>query len=59
MDFCYQNFVILVQLCLDLADKKIVGKKREADQLAEGRAEMQAEEMDDFASGGLAHMLGR
>ena len=40
-------------------DKKIVGKKREADQLAEGRAEMQAEEMDDFASGGLAHMLGR
>ena len=40
-------------------DKKIVGRKREADQLAEGRAEMQAEEIDEFASGGLAHMLGR
>ena len=44
-------------------DKKIVGKKREADDLAQGRAEMQAEqaaeEMDDFAKGGLAHMLGR
>jgi hypothetical protein len=38
-------------------------KKREADDFAEGRAEMQAEqaaeEMDEFASGGLAHMLGR
>ena len=44
-------------------DKKIVVKKREADDLAQGRAEMQAEqaaeEMDDFAKGGLAHMLGR
>jgi hypothetical protein len=40
-------------------DKKIVGRKREADQLAEGRAEMEATEIDEFASGGLAHMLGR
>ena len=41
-------------------DKKNVGKKREADDLAQGRAEMQwAEEADDFAKGGLAHMLGR
>ena len=38
-------------------DKKIVGKKREADILAEGRAEMQAEEIDNFAKGGLAGVL--
>ena len=35
-------------------DKKIVGKKREADELALGRAEMEA---DDFAKGGLAGVL--
>ena len=48
-------------------DKKIVGKKREADMFSEGRleadaerwAEEAAEEADEFASGGLAHMLGR
>jgi hypothetical protein len=43
-------------------------KKREADEWAQGRAEAEAEswadeaddfEADDFASGGLAHMLGR
>ena len=37
-------------------------KKREAQQFAEGRAEMQAEEafeeIDEFASGGLAKLLG-
>ena len=34
-------------------------KKREADDFAQGRAEMQwAEEADDFAKGGLARMLG-
>ena len=37
-------------------------KKRESQQLAEGRAEMEAEqafeEMDEFASGGLAKLLG-
>ena len=43
-------------------DKKVVGRKREADAYAEGRAEMQAEEaaeeIDEFAQGGLAYMLG-
>ena len=40
-------------------DKKIVGKKRAADELTQGRAEMQwAEEADDFASGGVAKLLG-
>jgi len=44
-------------------DKKIVGKKRQVDEWNQGRAEADAErwaeEADDFASGGLAHMLGR
>jgi len=39
-------------------DKKIIGKKAKSDEWAEGRAESQAEEFDDFASGGLARMLG-
>ena len=43
-------------------DKKIVGKKREADEWAQGQAEADAEkwadEADDFAKGGVAHLLG-
>ena len=43
-------------------DKKIVGSKRAADDFAQGRAEMQAEqaaeEIDNFASGGVAKLLG-
>jgi hypothetical protein len=39
-------------------DKKIIGKKAESDAWAEGRAEAQAEEFDDYASGGIARMLG-
>ena len=39
-------------------DKKIIGKQAEKDAWAEGRAESQAEEFDEFASGGLAHLLG-
>ena len=38
-------------------DKKIVGKQREKDNWAEGRAESAADEVD-YASGGLAYMLG-
>ena len=38
--------------------KKIVGKKRVRDNLAEERAIQQAEDIDDFASGGLAYLLG-
>jgi hypothetical protein len=38
-------------------DKKIIGKKADSDAWAEGRAESQAEDID-YASGGLAHMLG-
>jgi len=40
-------------------DKKIVGSKRAADDFAQGRAEIEAENIDEFASGGIAHMLGR
>ena len=39
-------------------DKKIIGKKAKSDAWAEGRAESQAEEFDEFASGGLAYLLG-
>ena len=39
-------------------DKKIIGKQADKDAWAEGRAESQAEEFDDFASGGLAYLLG-
>ena len=45
-------------------DKKIVGKKAERDAWAEGRAQAEADtaadldDLDDFASGGLARMLG-
>ena len=39
-------------------DKKIIGKKAARDDWAEGRAESQAEEFDEFASGGLAYLLG-
>ena len=42
-------------------DKKVVGKKREADEWAQGQAEADAErwadEADDFAKGGLAGVL--
>ena len=38
-------------------DKKIVGKKAKSDAWAEGRAESAAEDID-YASGGLAYMLG-
>ena len=38
-------------------DKKIVGKKAQSDAWAEGRAESAADEVD-FASGGLAYLLG-
>jgi len=34
-------------------------KKAKADDFAQGRAEMEAEQIDEFASGGVAHMLGR
>jgi hypothetical protein len=39
-------------------DKKIIGKAAERDAWAEGRALRQAEDVDDFASGGLAYLLG-
>ena len=39
-------------------DKKIVGKQATRDEWAEGRAMEQAEDIDDFASGGLAYLLG-
>jgi len=39
-------------------DKKIVGSKRAADDFAQGRAEIEAEQIDEFAKGGLARMLG-
>jgi hypothetical protein len=39
-------------------DKKIVGKQRDADNMAEERAIQQAEDVDDFAKGGLAYLLG-
>jgi hypothetical protein len=39
-------------------DKKIIGKKRVQDEWAEGRAESAAEDIEDFASGGLAYLLG-
>jgi hypothetical protein len=39
-------------------DKKIVGKQAARDEWAEGRAMEQAEDIDDFASGGLAYLLG-
>ena len=34
-------------------------KKAKADDFAQGRAEIEAEQIDEFASGGIAHMLGR
>jgi len=33
-------------------------KKAKADDWAQGRAEVEAEQIDEFAKGGLAHMLG-
>jgi hypothetical protein len=33
-------------------------RKAEADDFAQGRAEMEAEQIDEFAKGGIAHMLG-
>ena len=39
-------------------DKKIVGKQAARDDWAEGRAMEQAEDVDDFAKGGLAYLLG-
>ena len=39
-------------------DKKIIGKQAARDEWAEGRAMEQAEDIDDFASGGLAYLLG-
>jgi len=39
-------------------DKKIVGKQRDADNMAEERAIQQAEDVDDFAKGGVAYLLG-
>jgi len=39
-------------------DKKIIGKKRARDDWAEGHAEAMAEQVDEFASGGVAHLLG-
>ena len=39
-------------------DKKIIGKKAQSDAWAEGRAESAAEDIDDFAKGGLAYLLG-
>ena len=43
-------------------DKKIIGKKAKQDAwdegYAESRAEGQLEDIDDFASGGLAYLLG-
>ena len=38
-------------------DKKIIGKQRDVDNWAEGRAEVEAEDVE-FASGGLARLLG-
>jgi len=34
-------------------------RKGKADEFAQGRAEIEAEQIDEFASGGIAHMLGR
>jgi len=34
-------------------------KKAKSDEWAQGRAEIEAEQIDEFAKGGLAHMLGR
>jgi hypothetical protein len=39
-------------------DKKIIGKKRARDDWAEGHAESMAEQVDEFAKGGLAKLLG-
>ena len=41
-----------------IKDKKVIGKKAQSDAWAEGRAESAAEEFDEFASGGLAYLLG-
>ena len=38
--------------------KKLVGKQADKDAWAEGRAEVEAENVDDFASGGVAYLLG-
>ena len=38
-------------------DKKIIGSKRARDDWAEGRAEVEAEDVE-FASGGIARLLG-
>jgi hypothetical protein len=40
-----------------IKDKKVIGKQAEKDAWAEGRAEAAADEVD-FASGGLAYLLG-
>ena len=39
-------------------DPHVRGKQADLDDWAEGRAESQAEEFDEFASGGLAGLLG-
>jgi len=39
-------------------DPHVRGKQADKDAWAEGRAESAADEIDDFASGGLARLLG-
>ena len=39
-------------------DPHVRGKQAARDEWAEGRAMEQAEDIDDFASGGLAYLLG-